>query len=219
MEKLLSKLFRRGASGTKLLRGYVPYRAPFSGRLPTYLSDYEALANLDYLLQSREQRIAELQRLLRAGGADLAPALCENNLRDALTHLHRWITVTFPQIYDPRLANWEIWLKSSREGDEIVFSLLMDIGIVLGEFIVKNNPTFQWGVDLELENAEMMSYKRPTVLIRKGRGIPAPIIVDVEALVVEQYRKVPQRVFGTANELLAPISQAISGAYERHWTT
>jgi hypothetical protein len=95
----------------------------------------------------------------------------------------------------------------------------MDLAILLGEIIVRNRPVFQWSLDLDPDNAhdQMDTYKRPVVQIPKGGPFPAPMIIDVEALVVDQFRRVPLPIFGTANELAVPITDAISGAYERHW--
>ena len=67
-----------------------------------------------------------------------------------------------------------------------------------------------------MANLDYLLTRREERLNELGRVL-APWGIDVEALIVEQYRKVPSPVFGMANELAAPVMNAISGAYERHW--
>jgi hypothetical protein len=175
----------------------------------------QAQANLGFLLSHREERLAILGDVLMRHGVDLKSDLQSTDVRGCLDKLYSWMVPTFRAIYDAKLADWNVWLGSHRSGKEIAFSLTMDISIVIGELIVRNRPTFEWGLDLDPDNVEMMTYQRPVVQIPKSHGAIAPVIMDVEAIVVEQYRKVPQRIFGTVNELLSPVMLAISGAYER----
>lgn len=198
------------------LRTYPPYEAPYPAR-PAQLS--HAQANLQYLLHHREQRLAVLSGLLADFHLDVRRGMSAADPAPLLHDLHEWTKQAFPKIYDPRLAHREVWLASTRQGPQIVFSLLMDLAILLGELVVERRKQYVWALDLDPDNAAdgMISSMRPVVQIPKREPFPAPIILDFESLVFDHYLNVPSVMFGRINDLARPVLDALSGAYERPW--
>lgn len=206
------------------MESYPVYRAPYPG-VPWSLSILEAEANLSYLLENRQERLRILSNVLSEGGVNLASDLSTADSSDLLAQLHTWTKRHWPGIFDRRLGSTDRWLASSREGREIVYSLLMDVAILLGDLVVTRKPQYMWSLDLDPENENdplkgkdgMLSYKRPVVQIPKGGPFPAPIILDFEDIVVGLYRRVESPVFGLVNEIGRAASYAIDGAYEAFW--
>ena len=206
------------------LKSYPAYRAPYAG-VPWSLTIQQAEANLSYLLDNRQERLRILGNVLSEGGVNLASDLSTADPSDLLAQLHTWTKRYWPSIFDRRLASIDTWLASSREGREIVYSLLIDVAILLGDLVVTRKPQYMWSLDLNPENENaplrgkdgMVSYKRPVVQIPKRGPFPAPIILDFEDIVVGLYRRVESPVFGSVNEIGQAASYAINGAYEAFW--
>jgi hypothetical protein len=206
------------------LKSYPAYRAPYAG-VPWSLTIQQAEANLLYLLENRQQRLRILGDVLSEGDVNLASDLSTADPSDLLAQLHTWTKRYWPSLFDRRLASIDTWLASSREGREIVYSLLIDVAILLGDLVTTKNPHYMWSLDLDPENENdplkgkdgMLSYKRPVVQIPKGGAFPAPIILDFEDIVVALYRRGDSPGFGLINEIGRAASYAISGAYETFW--
>jgi hypothetical protein len=214
-----SKLERR-------LSSYAPYQAPFPGD-PLKLSVDQVQANLDYLLDHRAERLARLGELLADDDIDVRAGLAADDCKPLLVAVHGWAKTEWPGIHDRRIASIRGWRASTRTGAEIVYSLLMDVAILLGELIVTRRPQFVWSLDLDPENGPgsdpaspddaMETYKRPVVQIPKGGPFPAPITLDVEAIVVYKYLKAREPVTWLLNDFHRVVDDAVSGAYERFW--
>lgn len=146
----------------KRLRNYPPYRIPHPG----YGSDLtieQAEANLDYLLGARADRVAALAHLLREEGIELQQGMANPDPGQVLNEIEVWAQATWP-----RLARWKLydrrdWLRSSRDGDDIIYSMTMDLAIVFGEMIMAARPEFHWVLDRDPENTEMQTYNRPVL--------------------------------------------------------
>lgn len=206
------------------LRSYPPYQAPFPGHALD-LDLAQAQANLDYLLAQRTERLTILGDLLDDDRIDVKTGLTADDPAPLLDGLHQWAKTQWPGLHDRKLATTETWLRSSRAGPEIVYSLLMDVAILLGELIVRHRPRFAWSLDLDPENGPggipgdpddfMTSYKRPVVMIPKGGPLLAPVILDVEDIVVMQYIQAKQPVGWLLNDLSRVVVDARNGAWER----
>jgi hypothetical protein len=214
---------------TKLARrldSYPPYRAPFPDD-HLKLSVEQAQANLDYLLAHRAERLAVLGELLAEENIDLRAGLAADDCKPLLDALHGWAKSEWPGIYDRKIASFKIWLASTREGPEIAYSLLLDVAILLGELIVTRRPQFVWSLDLDPENGPgldaslpddaMVTYKRPVVQIPKGGPFPAPIILDVEAIVAYKYLTAREPVTWALNDFHRLVNDAVNGAHEEYW--
>jgi hypothetical protein len=209
---------RSGGGGG--LNGYPPYEAPFRGPAAA-LTLEQADANLQYLLTDSEVRVNDLARFLGGVGVDFTGALRGGDVGPPLEALHAWLKRELPKLYDPAIAKRSVWLASTREGPEIVYSLLMDIALLLGALVIARKPEYRWALDLDPDNVadEMETVKRPVVQIPKAEPFPAPIILDVEAVVFGQYLTARSPVFGLTNDLGRLVKDAISGAYEYPWRT
>jgi hypothetical protein len=124
---------------------------------------------------------------------------------------------------DAWIAATSSWIASSRRGPDIVFSMLMDLAILLGELVVTRRPEYRWSLDLDPDNDRdgMVSFLRPVVQIPAGGPFPAPIIFDFEEHVVCAYLKWrnPELQSRKSSRFLHdhvgwPVTAAISGEYE-----
>jgi hypothetical protein len=141
-----------------------------------------------------------------------------------LDGLHRWSLRVFPALQKaaPQLARDEVWLASDRRGPEIVYSLLMDLALLLGELILIRRPAFQWALDLDEGNLldGMDSVRRPVLQFlptstAAGDASMPPVQLDVEALVVHRYREPDSPSLQWMNGWAQLVQDARSGAYER----
>jgi hypothetical protein len=173
------------------LRDYPPYDAPHVGH-GRQLSETQARANLAYFEQALPQRLHTVAALLRdEAGIEVDAALAAPDpqglaLADAL---HRWAGDAWPALLASRSGALEGWLQSRRAGDDIVFSMLLDVAILLGELVRRGNPDWHWGLDLNAENlADDMASARRVVLLAEPVGeMPHPFVLDVEDVVVHRF--------------------------------
>lgn len=171
------------------LAAYPPYDLPYPGPGAALRLD-EARANLADLLLKREARLVAIVALLReAAGIDFAPALIGADPAPALAALHRWINVEMPALHRRwrPLATRARWLASRRGDDEIVYALLGDLALLLGELIIRGRTSFAWALDLDEVNGRdgMATWRRPVLIARRADG--GQVELDVEAIVVQRF--------------------------------
>lgn len=214
---MFRRIFRQSAL-KRALASYPVYAAPFVGK-PSTLTREMAEANLKYLLDHREQRISHITGLLGTFGVDVSGAAKGGDHRMFLDQLYEWIKKEWPGIYDRRLDDHEVWYASSRSGKEIVFSMLMDLGILLGQIILDRRPEYAWQVDLSEVNRrdDMYSFNRSVIQHQHWPEFPEPPMSDPEHMMVEQYFHVDSPSFGIINDLSRYVLQFIDGAHERYW--
>jgi hypothetical protein len=83
-------------------------------------------------------------------------------------------------VYDPSIySTIDLWLWSTRDGPEIVYSMLTDIAIVLAEMVLLRRPDYHWALDLDPENEEMATWRRPVVM-RPADAVVPVILYDFE---------------------------------------
>jgi hypothetical protein len=221
----LHRLTRR--SGTRAadslatrLQGYPPYTAPHAGP-PTAWTLEQARANLDYLLEQREERLQVLGALLAADGIDIRAALDGADPKSLLDSLHAWANDRWPALHDPKIAHEAVWLRSNRRDAEIAFSMVMDVALLLGELIVRRHAGYRWDLDLDEVNGRdgMESYLRPVLLLPAHGAMPAGVVLDLEAIVVHRYLHPEYRTTRLLNDWARLVEDAVSGSYEAFWTT
>jgi hypothetical protein len=175
------------------LRAYPPYRAPHSG-FGSQLTVQQAEANLAYFKAVLPTRLELLGTLLietadidTAKGLD-APAAHATTLTEALD---RWARREWPALRTPQLAEYQRWHTTMRAGDDIVYSLLMDVAMLFGEVICRANPQWRWDLDLDRDNLrDGMASARRVVLLADPVGAAAhAFIVDVEGIVVGRFQQ------------------------------
>jgi hypothetical protein len=111
----------------------------------------------------------------------------------------------------PAFVPINVWLNSSREGPEIVYSMSMDVGILLGELVLVRWSDYHWALDLDqLNAAEAVSLQR-LVLLRSADNVVPAISFDFEDTARTSY----VRCTGTPNRMLndpgREVGHAISG--------
>jgi hypothetical protein len=216
MPSLLNRLIGAGpASLAQRLKAYPAFNAPHAGPA-TEWTQAQAEANLAYLVAHRDERLQALGGLLAVYGIDPAPALEGRDPGPLLDALHAWAKENWPALHDPKLATRERWQRTSRRGDEIVYALLMDVAILLGELIVRQRPDFRWALDVDDENARdgMTSYHRP-VLIAHRQGDGGQVELDIEEIVVSRYLQPRNPALVLLNGWKQVVTDAVTGAYER----
>jgi hypothetical protein len=177
----------------------------------------QAEANLAYLLDHKEERLAIVSALLSQFDLDAPAALSADGPRPFLDGLWRWSCAEWPAVYDPGFVAIDVWLDSSREGPEIIFSMLMDVGILLGELVLVRRSDYHWALDLDRQNAaEMVSWQRP-VLLRPADNVVPVISFDFEDTARTSYVRCTSTPYRLLNDLGREVLDAISGAHEVAW--
>lgn len=215
------------ASASTLLAGYPVYDAPHVG-YGKHLTEAQARANLDYFLRVKPERLASFCAwLLEHGGPDATPALNaprEALLPKALTltdELQVWAKRVWPGLLDQRLAPRQVWERSHRRDGEIVFSLVFDVAILLGELICRGNPDWRWDVDLDEENLndDMTSARRVVLLADPVGEMPYPFVIDIEEIVVGIYQHPNDTEWKLLNPWRRVVDEGIRGADMAFWRT
>ena len=201
----------------RLLADYPPYRIPHRGP-GRRLTLAEAEENLAYLLDHKEERLAIVRALLTRFDLDAAAELAADDLRPVLDGLWRWSCAEWPAVYDPAFVPIDVWLNSSREGPEIIFSMLMDVAILLGELVLVRRSDYRWALDLDPQNAadEMVSWQRPVLLRPADHFVPV-IFFDFEDTARTSYIRCTSTPYRILNDLGREVLDAISGAHEVAW--
>jgi hypothetical protein len=212
---------RRGGGLAERLRSYPPFELPHPGA-GAALTEAQALANLAVFEQQRPQRLGQVAELLQAtAGIDTAPALADPARHGAALAdaLHRWAGSDWPALLPPQRGGLQRWLGSSRRGDDIVFSMLMDVAILLGEVIQRGQPAWRWGLDLDPQNlADDMPSARRVVLLADPVGAAAsPFVLDVEDMVVHRFLHGDDPSQRLLNPLRRMVEQALSGQAMAYW--
>jgi hypothetical protein len=207
-----------GLSLARQLRDYPAYAAPHPGPAAT-LTPADAQRNLEHLLAHRDARLLTLGALLAPWDIDIAAPLAGADPKPLLDALHRWAGAQWPALHDPAVATRERWLRSSRGGAEIVYSMLMDIALLLGELIVRRRASYRWAIDLDEVNGRdaMTSYLRPVLEVPRSGDMPSPVILDVEEIVVSRYLRPNDPGMKLMNLWARVVGEAVGGAHETPW--
>lgn len=212
----------------RLCASYPAYSAPHPYRLGgQLLGPEQAQENLSYLLAVRTERLQIVAEYLRAeAGVDVRAALSGAEPVRLLAGLHAWAQQALPALNRAAsgLARPEVWLASDRRGPEIVYSLLMDLALLLGELILICRPAFQWALDLDEGNLldGMDSPRRPLLQWAPAPGdtgcasaAPPPVQIDIERVVVGRFFHPDAAEYTVMDGWAVLVMEARSGAYER----
>lgn len=208
-----------------LLKTYPPYKLPYPGAgceidpeerplLPSAYLDYKRItpeqgqANLDYLLANKQVRIEIFAGLLTHFDIDVHAGLEAADPQPFLDQLHTWVYTQWPSLYSKKLAEPQRWWGSAKHGEDIVYSLIMDMAIVLGELVIYHHPEFHWDLNRNPKDKAMISYLRP-VIMRKLPGtayaVNASEIADFETSMRGRY----DRISAPGSDVDRPISQEV----------
>jgi hypothetical protein len=215
MPQWFDRMIGRQSPFAKQLAAYAPYRAPFAG--PAALWSLEqARANLEHLLAHREQRLQTLAALLAEYGIDIGRPLAGGEFQPMLDALHKWVNKHWPAVYERAIATEEVWSRSSRDGQEIIYSLVFDIGLLLGELVVRRRPRYAWALNLDANDKRdgMPSHNRAVVLLPATGEMPAPVICDFEIWVAWRYWNPDTVSARVVNNWAQAVDDAIQGLHE-----
>lgn len=179
---------RRRCRLARLLDTYVPYRAPFAGPARA-LTREQAQDNHAYLLAIKPYRLELLAPVLAHSGISLDDHKTESFV-EFLEALDKWALTEFPGVFRKKLAKSKAWENSNRAGDEIVYSLLMDVALLLGDTLIAQSSNCSWALDLSDDSCinGMSTYQRSVLCIDNGHREGSPKYVDLEQIVVGRYQ-------------------------------
>ncbi len=198
------KWFGRAKNSSGLaasLAEYPAYDVPHSSTHLT-LSDAQALENFEYFQSHKQQRIASLHALLVRVGIDLKPALNGADYTTSVEALYQWAQNEWAPAINSELATRAVWRTTHRSAEHIIYSVVMDCAIALGEIVIARRPEYTWAVDLHPDNIkDQMPSARRTVLSAISTTHPEqPILIDWEAIAVAMVIK-PQSAANRAINL------------------
>ncbi len=199
-----------------LLATYVPYQIPYPGP-GRILTAAQADANLAYLLANRAERLQIAAELLAHFGLDVGTALKGADPKPFVDALWRWSVDEWPTVADARLQR-SAWIVSKRDGDEIVFSMLTDVAIILAEMVLVRRTDYYWTLDRDPENKadDMISWQRPVVIRPEESDVPK-IMYDFEYAACISYEQCTRPAYGVINNLGHGTLEAISGTALAAW--
>ncbi|MGC4076539.1 MAG: hypothetical protein QM702_05800 [Rubrivivax sp.] len=209
---------RQGDTLASRLRSYPPYEAPNAGR-GTALSPDQAAENLACFEQVLPQRLQQVSALLEVAGIDTRAALADPSTHAAALadELQRWALAQWPAL--PAEGGLARWLDSRRSGEHIVFSMLLDLAILLGELVRRGNPDWHWGLDLDAQNlADGMLSARRIVLLADPVGThTTPFVLEVEAIVVHRFLHADDPAQRLLNPLRRLVEEGLRGDAMACW--
>jgi hypothetical protein len=206
------------------LHEYPPYDAPFAG-YGAQLSVEQAQANLAHFERVLPQRLDHLGGLLRElAGVDVAPALAapREQAGPLADTLHTWAAAQWPALHAKRpAAGLQVWLASPRSGGDIVFSLLLDVAMLLGELVRRANPDWRWALDLDPVNLrdDMVSARRVVLLAEPVGEMRTPFLIDVEDVVVHRFLHPGDPAQRRLNPWRRLVDEGIRGDAMAYWRT
>jgi hypothetical protein len=205
----------------RLLSVYPPYISPHVG-FGMELNRSAAEENLAYFNSVYLERLDAISILLHnAADIDVYPALAAPKehgpaLADAL---HRWAINSWQPLAEHREKTMKSWLHTTRLGENIIFSMLLDIAFLLGEVIRRGNSDWHWGIDLcEVNLRDGMASARRIVLLADPVGKHLETFdLDIEAIVVDLFLHGIQVTQKLQNNLRIAMEEAFRGDYKAFW--
>lgn len=195
------------------LQHYSPYTAPHTAN-PVSLEPAQALENLAYLQNNKAQRLDTLHELLTLHGIAIKPALQGEPYEPMVESLYRWAQQEWPQAAAPAVAQRAMWRETTRQDNEIIYSLVMDCAIALGELVIHHRPDFSWAVDLDPQNIkDQMPSAHRVVLQAPSLSHPGQhVLIDWEELTVAMLLNPTSAANRVINLWQRVCAEAISGA-------
>ena len=178
---------------------YPVYAAPHVG-MPWTLTDDQAKENFDYLLQNKPFRIEALATLLTNFDIDLQAGLSAESPDQLLIDLHNWSGEYWHQLpKSEAAANLSTqqekrihWFNSDCSGDDLIYSVITDTGIALGELLMRQMPNAYWSLVLDKEDIadKMLFAQRHLVSFPRNDGLTRHSTSDVILLAMDRYASI-----------------------------
>jgi hypothetical protein len=203
---------------SRYLRVYPALSQPFPGPALD-LNAEQAEENLHYLLDIRFERLDLLRGLLRQTNASVVwpDRFSRDNIDPFIISLHQWAGEQWPalkgRIKGDILSRWR---TGERNGECIGFSVVADVGLVLGELILSLRPSLKWGIDRNPINIrDGVDTVNRMVLLGTWRCDPeTQIEIDIEKMVLDRFLHPDDSSERLENSWLRLIHAAIEGVYE-----
>jgi len=169
----------------RLLRAYPADPPPWRGG--------DGAPELQALLRSRAQRLARLATVLAAFDIDLDPALAATDITGPADALDQWSLAHWPAVARREWAWPQPWRERDwpDDGRASVYTLIVDVGLVLGELLLRHRPQLAWAVDAyPAHEADGAASFGRAVVLDPGVALdaPAPPVCDVLDQVFMRYQ-------------------------------
>lgn len=168
------------------LNGYPCYEQPFAAAAYK-LTDVQADANFDYFLANKASRIGALADLLTGFDIDVHAGMNDTSPDALVTQLYQWSGEHWPQYFDKAIHSNTHWIASNKLNANLIYSVITDTAIVIGELIITHRSNYAWSLDRVDDNKAMASYNR---CVLTAPWLPEPdklTVVDVEAEVAQRF--------------------------------
>jgi hypothetical protein len=203
-----------GASSAAIwdLRDYPPATPPHLGS-GAQLSDSQAQQNWAWFQTALPERLQIVRQWLLAHGGPDPQALQGAAYAKALNGWAKQHWSRLPPA--ARLPAHPPWPAVPRHGAYIVYSLLGDLALTLGEAVRQGNAHWRWGLNLDaIDLADGMHSSRRVVLLAEMRH-PTPetqeVVIDLEAMIVRDYEFPNSPNFSYLEVWARTVADAISG--------
>ena len=196
---------------------YDPLSLPCQGN-PLDLSVAQVDQNEQYLRSVIDARVAKLKQLLREEGIVWPDDLTNADYESLTQATREWAKRTWPALRGSASSDdvYKCWWYGVRDGRYLGLSVVSDVSFLLGQLIIANRSSLQWGMDRSALNKEdgMTTANR---WVLHGTWLPDPsetVYVDVEATVKTLFvfpNDSSERLFNTWAQL---VDDCISGGHE-----
>lgn len=215
MMDLLKKLFggnnvlqqRRGVALKSALERY-PVNAPPHLGWGCDLNDEQINANLAFVLETEQMRIAAISALLKNFRIDVSPLLNPNiDPLATCDAIDLWLINELPERDDlpgqPSVNSpSDMFIASNRSGPHILFSMIGDLGLLVYNAIRLHDPRFNWANDLDTTTRSTRSSRRPCMIKARQDDFDS-VIFDHElimlSIVYEKRTTIP--IYKTKDDL------------------
>ena len=182
----------------RLALAHYPAHVPPHRGLGGHITPEQAQHNLDWFRRSVPERLHALRALATDTGlalpADLQrPVASLDEAKELVARLIAWTRACWPdRPYRPEHLSDSHWAMSARTGDDAIFSVVLDVATLLGQVAMTGRSEWRWGLDMARASRgpQPMFSARRVVLFTPPLGEQrAPCMMDMEALVLERYRR------------------------------
>jgi hypothetical protein len=214
MLQLIQRWLTGASSSTWDLSAYPAHEPPHAG-YGAALSEAQAQQNRAWFEATRAERLRVARDWLVAHQGPDLHALSGLAYAKAL---NAWARQHWPQLPPAnRLPAHKAWPDGPRHGPLIIYSLLGDIALTLGESIRLADPHWRWGLNLDAADLAdgMHSSRRVVLLADLKRPTPEAreAVLDLEAQIVHDYRHPDSPNFQHLDSWARTAADAIAGRY------
>lgn len=214
MLNLIQRWLAGARSSTWDLSDYPPFELPHPG-YGRALSEIQARQNLAYFQAALDERQRRLSGWLAAHGGPDARMLPGSVYAKALKIWARAHWVQLPSF--ARLPKHMPWPGCPRSGPFIVYSLLGDLGVSLGQAICHANPDWCWKLNMDGADLDDDMDTARRVVLQADLRHPTPetsqAVLDLEALVIAAYQFPESVDFVYLDTWSETVTSAIAGRY------